>query len=464
MYAHQMSIASGSAAPGGGDYERSGDYQYELDARTIVALMWMRLIHSGSIIVATSTQLPAFDNLWRTMNRKKLITFVVLILSLGDLPVQAEGAANPVTDLLAKMQSANDAAAKEDLAKQIAGLPPSTGVAAILMEALEKRRGLGCGETARAIRVFISERPDAAAQFAAPLLKAAKSDHSFPETCYFALPQVIKSVGKTRGPDALPALIAILHDPPKTPNGVPSDEVSKTLGFALAELGPDIVTQLWDRRNEWGQFGSLSLIVALYETTKRNPDLRSDAVKRLLSEMMPPTVEREAIVIAAASALKEFQNPAVAAAMIPALQSEDRPVVTRVATDIFGISDEARAAVLDAFRREKTTAAIASALSAVARLKSPGWEIAVEVLNAALASNNLVAGNGAYWYFLSERRVDAIDYLKAVLSAHGGREMAEDMLNSGNRSLSDAAKAWARDHDYRIETTPRFTNAKPWGN
>jgi HEAT repeats len=161
-----------------------------------------------------------------------------------------------------------------------------------------------------------------------------------------------------------------------------------------------------------------------------------------------------------------FELPPGLALLTPFLQSYDQVVVMAVAESIFAKSGEAQAAVLAAFRTNQNPEGVARGLANIAVSRKPGWEAAVGVINEALTSNNLVAGKGSYRYFVVARRVDAIEYLEAVLEKHGGKEMAEVFLHSGNDRLARAAGAWAQSHGYRIEiqTVPRSQGPAPWGN
>jgi len=73
-------------------------------------------------------------------------------------------------------------------------------------------------------------------------------------------------------------------------------------------------------------------------------------------------------------------------------------------------------------------------------------------LDEALRRNDLVAGAGAFGYYITQGRAEAVAFLIAALEAHGHRRMANGLLNCGLPALHDAAAAWAKAHGFSIET------------
>jgi hypothetical protein len=74
------------------------------------------------------------------------------------------------------------------------------------------------------------------------------------------------------------------------------------------------------------------------------------------------------------------------------------------------------------------------------------------VLDDVLHRNDLVAGAGAFGYYITQGRSEAVPFLIAALEANGHRRMANGLLNCGLPALHDAATAWAKAHGFTIET------------
>ena len=154
---------------------------------------------------------------------------------------------------------------------------------------------------------------------------------------------------------------------------------------------------------------------------------------------------------------KQFLAPLVAAL---AVQTDtDLEIFSRV---ISYFRDDAVAALLPPLQSSDvaTRLTAAAALAEVADL--PTYDImskgtsyvkaAGDALVQAMSRNDLAARRRGYLYFIIAGRTAAIPFLVTALNTYGGTRMATALLNSGEKSLEDAAKAWAKDHGYQITT------------
>jgi HEAT repeat protein len=154
---------------------------------------------------------------------------------------------------------------------------------------------------------------------------------------------------------------------------------------------------------------------------------------------------------------KRFLAPLVA--VLAAQTDTDLEIFSRV---ISYYRDDAVAALLPPLQSSDVARRLtaAAALAEIADL--PTYDImskgssyvkaAGDALVQAMSRNDLAVGAGGYLYFIIAGRTAAIPFLVTALNTYGGTRMATALLNSGEKSLEDAAKAWAKDHGYQITT------------
>jgi HEAT repeat protein len=350
--------------------------------------------------------------------------------------------------LAAVNQLDNPSLLRERIIKAIATLPPSASAA--LVGALGSFEPATRNNAALAAAAFVASHPETAGAFVAPVLRTIEDpSRMVQDAAWEALYAVIRALGKAGGPAALPALQAILAANPSGGTVTKSLWTSpgpEIFGAALADVGADAFPFVLKLGREW-----LSIeVVALSEFARRQPALRAKAVDALVAlAMRGSPAQHDALL-----ALFEFSDRAVAAAVAPLLYEKDGELISIAAQLIFTASEDSRATVLDALRRNVNPRRIGRALATVAVERKPGWEAAAAALDAALKDNNLAVGSGAYSYFIAEQRVDAVAYLKSILSAQGDDVMAEALMNSGNDDLSANAEAWARAHGFQVISLP----------
>ena len=159
-----------------------------------------------------------------------------------------------------------------------------------------------------------------------------------------------------------------------------------------------------------------------------------------------------------------IRDPKFLTSLILALGDPDDRVREVLARVISYYGDAAIAVLPSAFQStdERVRLGAAETLGAIAeigaydqsRAGASYVKAARALLDEALARNDLVAGAGAFGYYIRQGRAEAVPFLTAALEAHGHRRMANGLLNCGLAALHDAAEAWAKAHGFTIETGP----------
>jgi len=238
-----------------------------------------------------------------------------------------------------------------------------------------------------------------------------------------------RSVGRALaklGPEAVPVLVKRLSDPK------PAVRAAAAAGLGWFALGPDGATR---------------------------KDALGAAIAPLIPLLYDPVAEVRS---SAADAMGNIHDPRFLASLMLALGDPDDAVREVMARVISSYGGAAMALLPSAFQsadvriRLGAAAALADIAEAGARDPSRAAGSAVNaargMLDEALRRNDLVAGAGAFGYYIRQGRPEAVPFLIAALQAGGHRRMADALLNCGLPALHDAAAAWAGAHGLPVET------------
>jgi HEAT repeat protein len=131
------------------------------------------------------------------------------------------------------------------------------------------------------------------------------------------------------------------------------------------------------------------------------------------------------------------------------------------AVRILGHIDDPRAvSLLIAMVGRADPAEIRRAAAALANQRAPK---AAEVLVAAFDAGNHVVIAAAHPFFVRQGTAGSEARILAALEREGDRDMAETLLNCGNKELTDGATAWALRHGFRVQTWSIRGGGTRWG-
>jgi len=133
--------------------------------------------------------------------------------------------------------------------------------------------------------------------------------------------------------------------------------------------------------------------------------------------------------------------------LIQQLKDKDWEVRKGVARSLGWTKDARAVEALIASLRDEHFSVRRKAAEALGKIKDTR---AVEALIAALRDGNLEIVAGAYRFFILRGVLGREDVLIEALNIYGTAEMAKDFLNCGNSKLAEAARDWAKRHDYII--------------
>jgi hypothetical protein len=164
-------------------------------------------------------------------------------------------------------------------------------------------------------------------------------------------------------------------------------------------------------------------------------------------------------------ALGKIGSQLAAPPLIDALNDINNQVTAAIALgEIGGIkATEALVSVLN----DKDETLHYSVAEALAKIVYAGDEkcasIARKRLDSAFKDKDLRFIAGGIEYYIREGKFGSESVLISAFKEHGGKYMAEILLNSDNFWLERAAKQWAQSHGYTIETSGEY-GAVRWGN
>jgi len=266
----------------------------------------------------------------------------------------------------------------------------------------------------------------------------------------------IEALGTISDARAAPVLLALL--------GNAKDEEAYTIAVALAKLGPDAVPALLEHLAD-PKWAVRSAVAAGLGWIGRDatPDLRREVVGPIVAPLIPllydPIPEVRS---SAADAMGNIRDSKFLNSLLLALGDPDDKVQEVVARVVSYYGDAAIALLPPVFQSAdpRVRLGAAEAYAAIAYIgvydlsrSNASYVMAARaVLDEALQRKDLVAGAGAFGYYITQGRSEAVPFLKAALEAYGHRRMANGLLNCGLASLHDAAAAWAKAHGYSIET------------
>ncbi|MGD0293126.1 MAG: HEAT repeat domain-containing protein [Terracidiphilus sp.] len=161
----------------------------------------------------------------------------------------------------------------------------------------------------------------------------------------------------------------------------------------------------------------------------------------------------------AAFALGEIKDARAVEPLIAALQDKDAEFREEVARALGEIKDPRADAALTAALKDPEPNVIHAAANALGQIGDPQ---AVNVLLTALREHNAEIIAGAGNFFIKRGEPGTEDALIEALNKSGDKWLAEDMMNSGNEKLSNAANDWASSHNYEIRYMPG-ARGSGWG-
>jgi len=233
------------------------------------------------------------------------------------------------------------------------------------------------------------------------------------------------------GPSALEPLMADLKD----------KDLGGAAGSGLAQLGEPAVD---------------SLIATLSDA---DPDLREQAAE-LLGEIKDPRAVPPLI-----ATLKDNTPPAKAPAEldangVPLPHASEGASLRQYSAKALGEIKDSRAdqPLIDALKDSDGNVRLAAARA----LGEMDDTQSVTFLLSALSGHNTEVIAGAFRFFIQRGVPGSEDALIEALNKSGDQYMAEDMINSGNAKLHDAASDWASAHNFEITYMPGG-GSTPWG-
>ncbi|MFI4997185.1 MAG: HEAT repeat domain-containing protein [Hyphomicrobiales bacterium] len=269
-------------------------------------------------------------------------------------------------------------------------------------------------------------------------------------------PTFIEALGAIGDPRAIAPLAAAL-------DGAAEGE-ARSLTRALANLGPEVVPllikRLVDPRPSIRAAAAAGLgWFAIEARTQAKKEALAPAIAPLIPLLYDtiPTVRSSA-----ADAMGDIRDPKFLTSLVLALGDPDDQVREVIGRAISYYGDAAIAVLPPAFQSSdpRTRLGAAEAFAAIAdigvyapnRAGASYVKAAQAVLDEALERNDLIAGAGAFGYYITQGRPEAVPFLIAALQAYGHRRMANGLLNCGLVALHDAAASWASAHGFTIET------------
>jgi HEAT repeat protein len=148
----------------------------------------------------------------------------------------------------------------------------------------------------------------------------------------------------------------------------------------------------------------------------------------------------------AVEALGKIGAPAVEPLI--AAMKDVNPLVQRSAASGLGSTKDPRAVEpLIAATKDPNYGVRTAAANALSEIKDPR---AVHFLLAAWKERDMAVIDGAHNFFIARHERGSDDVLIQMLDESGNSSIAQDFLNSGNRKLENAARAWAARHRITI--------------
>jgi len=284
----------------------------------------------------------------------------------------------------------------------------------------------------------------------------------FPTEDKYTQQDFADALGALKDARAMPALFAAL----KT-----QDEFGKKhMSDALAAIGPaaipTVLANLRDPDPGVRKSSAECLVSIAYDISVGNlpgstMQQLDPALPALAAALQDPVPEVRS---AAANALGRIGNPSSIAPMIALFHDANDDVREADASALSGFGAVATEPLLEAMRDNDPNMRIGAARA----LGSMAWTghstQAAEALKEALAKGNLEIAAGAYTYFISQGDPSAMTVLIAAFEKYPERRMANELLNCGNKDLSDAVHAWADKHGATIDEKSGSAGTAKWGS
>ncbi len=283
----------------------------------------------------------------------------------------------------------------------------------------------------------------------------------FPTEDKYTQQDFADALGALKDPRATPALAAAM----KT-----QDEFGrKHMAGAIGEMGtgaiPTVLAGLRDPDADMRLASVTSLVGIAY-------NIRMEIDKSGSSQQLDPCLP--ALVAAlhdpapkvrseAANALHWIHNSSAIGPLIALFHDPDDDVREADANAVTGFGDDALNALLAALRDPDPNVRIGASRS----LGNMAWvehsERAAAPLIEGIAQGNLEMAAGAYSFLIARGDTASEPVLIAALEHYPARTMANEFLNSGNKALEDAVRAWAEKHDIKVEGNSGSAGTPRWG-
>ncbi|MBP7893259.1 MAG: HEAT repeat domain-containing protein [Firmicutes bacterium] len=219
-----------------------------------------------------------------------------------------------------------------------------------------------------------------------------------------------------------------------------------------------------NRGRPWqaGILASVALAVVVWAVAATGAfchQYRIHQVERASANLQSGNVETR---LAAIAALSSINGPEAKTALLTALKDKNSTVRAAAATRLRGWADNRALAALivafrgnnDGVRRYAADALLPSATAdtSTSEVAARRMEAASDALEKAFRRKDHPAIVGGVEYFIGKGKDGTEPTLISALRARGTKGKAETYLNCGNTKLETAAKQWAKDHGYTIQT------------
>lgn len=272
-----------------------------------------------------------------------------------------------------------------------------------------------------------------------------------------------KALGQIKDLGALQPLLNYLK------TGKDNDEVEREVAKALGDLGPPALEPLMAalRDKDLNGYAGEGLVQLGAPAVDPLIAMLNDADRSLREE--------------AAAVLGEIKDPRAVEPLIATLKDNSPPRKGPVELDVNGVplphpteGDGLREQSARALGEIKDPRADGPLIAAMKDSDARVHQIAAEALGeindpqavnfllSALREHNTDVIAGAYDFYIRRGDPGTEDALIEALNKSGDTEMAEDMLNSGNTKLHDAANNWASANHYEVNYMPGG-KATSWG-
>jgi HEAT repeat protein len=285
----------------------------------------------------------------------------------------------------------------------------------------------------------------------------------FPTEDKYTQQDFADALGALKDPRAAPALFAAV----KTQDEFGRKHMSDALGNMGAAAIPGAVAGLRDPDVGIRQASAVTLVGIAYKirmgvdkSAGTQQQMNSSALPALIAALRDPAQQVRS---ESANALHWINNPSAIGPLIALFHDPDDDVREADASSVTGFGDDALGPLLAALRDPDPNLRIGAARA----LGNMAWvehsERAAAPLLAGVGQGNLEIAAGAYSFLIARGDAASEPVLIAALERYPAKRMADEFLNSGNKTLADGVKAWAEKHGIKIEQDTRAAGTARWG-